>query len=90
MRRGIFIATILVLALSACGKQEQQQAPPAAPAASAATVAPAPPPQALGDSCSKDCGGGNVISIQCAAGETPVCECGASPMASCRVPPGSP
>jgi hypothetical protein len=77
---------LALVALAGCGKQEEQA--PAAPqvAPQAAPVAPAPPPQAVGESCSQDCGGGTVISIQCAEGETPVCDCAAQPQAVCQVP----
>lgn len=80
---------LALVALAGCGKKEE--APPAspAPATQAEPVAPAPPAQAIGASCSKDCGGGKTLSIQCAEGETPVCDCAASPQTSCQVPAGS-
>jgi hypothetical protein len=73
--------------LAGCGKQEEPAPPAPAPATQAEPVAPAPPPQAVGESCSRDCGG-TTISIQCAEGETPVCDCAATPQASCKVPSG--
>lgn len=79
---------LALVTLTGCGKQED--AAPAAPAPvpqQAAPAIPAPPPQAIGESCSKDCGG-TAISIQCAEGETPVCDCAATPQASCKVPAG--
>jgi hypothetical protein len=90
MNRIALAGLALVLAgLAACGKKDEAAAPAApAPAAQSAPVAPAPPPQAIGESCSQDCGG-TTISIQCAAGETPVCDCAATPQASCKVPAGS-
>ena len=83
----IALAVMALAGLAACGKQEEAAVPAAAPATQAAPVAPAPPPQAIGESCSQDCGG-TTISIQCAEGETPVCDCAATPQASCKVPAG--
>lgn len=89
MNRIALVGLALALAgLAACGKKDEEPAPTAPqPAAESAPVAPAPPPQAIGESCSKDCGG-TQISIQCAQGETPVCDCAATPQASCKVPAG--
>lgn len=82
---GLLAATLI----AACGKKEEQ-APAAAPAVpQAETTAPAPAPQAVGDACTQNCGT-TVVTIQCAAGETPVCDCGPPPAASCKVPAGSP
>ena len=82
-RNTVLCIGLLAAVLSAaCGKKEE---PPVAPA-QGQQAAPAPAPQAVGDSCSKDCGGGNVVAITCAEGETPSCECGPPPVASCRVP----
>ncbi|HUR42284.1 MAG TPA: hypothetical protein VM240_14050 [Verrucomicrobiae bacterium] len=79
--------TVVALALFAfaagCGKEET---PPAAAPVQPTVVAPAPTAQAIGDSCSQDCGGGKIATIQCAAGETPVCDCAATPNALCKVP----
>lgn len=79
MKTKLCSALVLAVALAACGKSEE-------PAPSAPAVAPAPPAQAVGDSCSQECGGGTVAAIQCAAGETPVCDCKATPNALCKVP----
>ena len=89
MNRIAVVAVALALAgLAACGKKDEEAAPAAPqPASQAAPVAPAPPPQAVGESCSQDCGG-TTNSIQCAEGETPVCDCAATPQASCKVPSG--
>lgn len=70
------------IALAACDKPEE-----AAPAGSpqAAPAAPPEPPKEVGESCSAQCEG-VTVAIQCAEGETPVCDCAATPNASC-VPP---
>ena len=91
MSRTVLLALTVALAgLAGCGQKEAEPAKGAAPApapAPAPAVAPAPEPQAVGESCSQDCGGGKVAAIQCAEGETPVCDCAATPASSCRVPP---
>jgi hypothetical protein len=80
----VLAAGLAIVLLAGCNKQ--QDAAPAAPTAPAADQKSmeAPEPQAVGESCKKDCGGGQVAAIQCAAGETPVCECGPAPTALCR------
>lgn len=84
MKYTLALAALALLALAAgCGKEET---PPAAAPVQSTVVAPAPAAQAIGDSCSQDCGGGKVATIQCAAGETPVCDCAATPNALCKVP----
>jgi hypothetical protein len=90
MNRSLLSALAIAVVLAAgCGKKEEAPQAPATPAAPAAPVQPAPPPQAVGDSCSQDCGGGKVASITCAQGETPVCDCQATPNALCKVPPAA-
>lgn len=76
-RSGLLASLLLAGLASGC----QQQPEPAAPSA------PASDAQAIGESCSQDCGGGKVAAITCAEGETPVCDCGATPSAACKVPP---
>jgi hypothetical protein len=80
---------LALVTLAGCGKQEDPAPTPPIPVPpSSAPVAPAPPPQAVGESCSLQCGA-TTISIQCAEGETPVCDCAVSPPASCKVPAAS-
>lgn len=82
MNHRLLVPTLLAaLMIAGCGKSE---AP--APATPPPAVQELPPPQEIGDSCSKDCGGGVTAEIQCAAGETPVCDCAITPNASCQPP----
>lgn len=86
MNRIALAGVVLALAcLAACGREEEAAAPATAVPQAAPTV---PAPRAIGESCSQDCGG-TTISIQCAEGETPVCDCAATPQASCKVPAGA-
>ena len=82
-RAVLFALTFSFAAIAGCGKHEAAPAQPV-------VTAPAPAAQAIGDSCSQDCGGGKVAAIQCAAGETPLCDCAASPNAVCKVPAAEP
>ena len=82
MKRLAALAIATAFLAAGCGKKEEAPAAQTAPAA--VTVAPAPPAQPVGDSCSKDCGG-KTVAIQCAQGETPVCDCAANPPAVCKV-----
>lgn len=73
----------LMLALAACGKQQEASVSPAVQAdvpaeqiaADAAVAAP---------SCSQRCANGVQTAIQCAAGETAICDCAAEPRAKCE------
>lgn len=73
----------LMLALVACGKPQEALSPvvpesevPAEQlAADAAVAAP---------SCSQRCSNGVQTAIQCAAGETAICDCAAEPRAKCE------
>jgi hypothetical protein len=79
-----FLALGLLAAMLAAGCGKKEEAPALPPGG--ITAAPAPPAQAVGESCSQDCGGGKKAAIQCAQGETPVCDCAATPNAVCKVP----
>ncbi len=95
MNRRLAIATSLVLAVAlvACGKTEQAASPPAPAAEGLAPATIDAPPvaeqlaadaAAAAQSCTQDCGNGVTTSIQCAAGETAVCDCATEPRASCE------
>ncbi|MDP9139266.1 MAG: hypothetical protein M3O62_00550 [Pseudomonadota bacterium] len=89
------LALVLALGLSACNKGEQPDATSSVPSDMAApTAAPVPDAvEAAADSaavpqiCTQDCGDGVVATIQCAEGQTPVCDCNAEPKAHCAGTP---
>ena len=84
MTSRLLLPTLLLsVVIAACGKETAPA--PAPPPVPAAVVPDLPPPQEVGDSCAKDCGNGVKAEIQCAAGETPVCDCAATPNASCQL-----
>jgi hypothetical protein len=88
MNRGLLAAVLVatMMLVSACGRGDTTAAP------SAPTDAPLPAEQLAADAaaaaqaCSQDCGNGVITSIQCAAGETAVCDCAQEPKAKCEPP----
>ena len=93
-RLAIAISLIFAVALVACGRAEE--AAPSRPAEALAPVTIDAPPvaeqlaadaAAVAQSCTQDCGNGVTTSIQCAAGETAVCDCANEPQASCELQP---
>lgn len=84
------VGLAMSVVLAACGREEAAGSPP--PAGSPATALDAPPPAeqlaadaaAAAQSCMQDCGNGVTTSIQCAAGESAVCDCTSEPKAKCE------
>ncbi len=97
MNRPLKIALILIpVALLAAylllGRSEPEPAAPA-PVPDSVTYpqgrAPSAPDQPVGSSCRVDCAG-STVAITCAEGETPVCDCTASPASQCLPPASAP
>lgn len=79
-------ATTLVM----CGRTPES-VPVAAPETPAIIDhTPAAPDTPVGESCSADCGNGVIAAITCAEGETPVCNCQATPQTQCLPPAQAP
>lgn len=97
MNRPLKIALVLIpVALLAAylllGRSEPEAPAPAAVPDSVTYPqghAPAAPDQPVGGSCSVDCSGSSV-AITCAEGETPVCDCAATPASQCLPPAAAP
>lgn len=86
------IALLLACAVTLAGCDGSTTNPDSTqPVADTPADPPAPPPapgtfpdsKAVGDACEASCPNGDDIGITCAAGETPICDCDATPRTEC-------
>lgn len=79
---------VMALVLGACGRQEPVAAPvePTPQQAAERAAEEAADGAVAAESCTQNCGDGLIATIQCAAGETAVCDCDEEPKARCEVP----
>ena len=81
-------ALLVALVLGAGGRQEAASAPAEPTPEQAAELAAerAADGAVAAESCTQNCGDGLIATIQCAAGETAVCDCDGEPKARCEPP----
>ena len=94
MNRNLIIALIVAAVAAAAGLVMCQK--PAGDSSSTLSIepvnqdrTPAAPDMAVGDACNTSCPDGSKLEILCAEGETPQCDCNATPRTQC-LPPAKP